>query len=117
MHASDLDSLPNAIIEGMSLGKPSVVTAVGGVQELVHDARTGLVVAPGDPPALAGAILRLLRCPGFAGQLGDAAKSRYRALCTPEVVVRALERSFVALHEGSARSQSRAAGFPEAVRR
>ncbi len=117
VHASDLDSLPNAIIEGMSLGKPAVVTAVGGVPELVHDERTGLLVAPGDPPALAAAILRLLRCPGFAAQLGVAATSRYLALCTPEVVVRALERSFIALHDRSARHQSRAARLLNAVRR
>ena len=63
VHASEFDSLPNAIIEGMSLGKPAVVTRVGGVPDLVKHDRTGLVVQPGDAEALAAAILRLLEDP------------------------------------------------------
>lgn len=38
--------------------KPLVVTAVGGLPEVVPDGRAGLVVPPGDPAALAAAVVR-----------------------------------------------------------
>ena len=49
-----------AILEAMALRRPVVATAVGGVPEMVEDGRTGLLVPPRDPEALAAAIVRLL---------------------------------------------------------
>lgn len=77
-HATLFDSLPNAIIEGMSLAKPAVVTAVGGIPDLVTNERTGLVVPPNDPQAFAAGVLRLLEDEAFAQRLGAAAYERYR---------------------------------------
>jgi hypothetical protein len=48
-HAAIIDSLPNAIMEGMSLAKPAVVTGVGGISTMVLDGKTGFVVPPHDP--------------------------------------------------------------------
>jgi glycosyltransferase involved in cell wall biosynthesis len=76
-HASLFDSLPNAIIEGMSLAKPAVVTSVGGVPEIAEHQKTALVVPPGDHHALAQALLQLLREPETAQRLGEAARKRY----------------------------------------
>jgi glycosyltransferase involved in cell wall biosynthesis len=94
VHASLFDSLPNAILEGMSLGKPAVVTSVGGVPDAVIDGETGLVVPPGNPSALASALLRVLREPGFASKLGEGARSRYERLYRPEHMTRKLESCF-----------------------
>lgn len=44
-----------------ALGKPTIVTDVGSMPEMVDDGETGLVVPPGDAEALAGAIVRLLK--------------------------------------------------------
>ena len=107
VHASEFDSLPNAIIEGMSLGKPAVVTRVGGIPDLVKHERTGLVVQPGDAEALAAAILRLLEDPVFAETLGIGAKRQYLECCTPESMVRQIERRFLALHRGYSVAPSR----------
>jgi glycosyltransferase involved in cell wall biosynthesis len=93
-HASLFDSLPNAIIEGMSLGKPAVVTAVGGIPDLVTDKQTGLVVPPNDPQELARALLRLLADPVYARRLGDAAARRYREGYCAEHTARKLEEVF-----------------------
>ena len=62
--------------EAMHQGRPMVATtAVGAVAGgLVRDGETGLVVAPGDPVALAGAIDRLLTDPALRTRLGDAAR-------------------------------------------
>jgi glycosyltransferase involved in cell wall biosynthesis len=97
VHASLLDSLPNAIIESMSLGKPAVVTSVGGIPEIVEDGETGLIVPPGDSEGLARALLRLLREPELAQRLGKAARNRYQKRYRPEVMTRRLESLFTDL--------------------
>jgi len=91
VHASSIDSLPNAIIEGMSLGRPAVVSAVGAIPEHVEHERTGLVVAPGDVRALSEALRRLLAAPAFAKRLGEGARARYLERFTPAIAARQLE--------------------------
>lgn len=104
VHASTGESLPNAIIEGMSLGKPAVVTAVAGIPSMVSDGQTGLVVPPGDPAALANALSRLLSEPEFSQTLGTAARERYATQYTETHMTRALEQVF----SDAARSRGRA---------
>lgn len=94
VHASLLDSLPNAIIEGMSLAKPAVVTSVGGIVEIVDHERTGLVIPPNDPEALSQALLQLLREPETAQRFGEAAYRRYMERYQPEMTTRKLENLF-----------------------
>jgi glycosyltransferase involved in cell wall biosynthesis len=48
------------LIEACTLGRPVAATEVGGVREIIHDGKTGLIVPRSDPPALAAAITRLL---------------------------------------------------------
>lgn len=94
VHPSSVDSLPNALIEGMSLGKPAVVSAVGAMPDHVEHDRTGLIVPPDDPVALADALRRLLGDGDFARQLGHAAHERHLERFTPEVMTRQIERCF-----------------------
>ena len=96
-HPTRLDSLPQAIMEAMSLGIPSVVTPTGGIPTMVDHERTGLVVPERDPAALAQALLRLLREPETASRLGRAAQARYRERYTTAVMTGALENLFASL--------------------
>jgi glycosyltransferase involved in cell wall biosynthesis len=48
------------ILEAMALSRPVVASNVGGIPEMVEHEKTGLLVPPHDPPALASAIVRLL---------------------------------------------------------
>ena len=48
------------LAEAMAVGTPVVATRVGGLAETVADGTTGLLVAPGDPAALARAVLHVL---------------------------------------------------------
>jgi len=94
VHASSIDSLPNAVLEGMSLGKPAVVSAVGAIPDHVDHGRTGLVVPPNDPAALADALLRVLGDAALARRLGQGAYERYLERFTPEVTTRRIEAVF-----------------------
>jgi glycosyltransferase involved in cell wall biosynthesis len=96
-HPTTLDSLPNAIIEGMSLAKPAVVTSVGGIPTLVDDGRTGLVVPPNDSGAIADALVKVLGDDAFARRLGEAAHVRYLENYTPELMARRLEDTFASV--------------------
>ncbi|RBY86227.1 glycosyltransferase family 1 protein [Blastococcus sp. TF02A-26] len=66
-------------VEGMLHGRPVVVSAVGGLPEVVRDGETGLLVRPDDPRALADAVLRLLTDTELATALGAAGRADARA--------------------------------------
>lgn len=74
--ASLHEGLPIALVEAMSLGRAPVVTAVGGVPEVVTDGIHGLVVPPRNPDAMAGAIATLLRDRPLRLRLGEASRRR-----------------------------------------
>jgi len=52
---SHSEGCPNIVIEALTCGRPVVASAVGGIPELVNSSN-GVLVAPGDPPALAAAL-------------------------------------------------------------
>jgi len=60
VHAAKADTLPTALIEAQACGVPAVASAVGGIPEIIEDRRTGLLVPPKDPNAMADAIVQLL---------------------------------------------------------
>jgi glycosyltransferase involved in cell wall biosynthesis len=67
---SKAEGLPNAVLEYLAAGLPTVASRVGGNAEIIQDGKTGLLVPPGDSSALSDAVLRLLRDPDFAVNLG-----------------------------------------------
>jgi glycosyltransferase involved in cell wall biosynthesis len=67
---SKAEGLPNAVLEYLAVGLPTVASRVGGNAEIVQDGKTGLLVPPEDSSALGEALLRLLRDPGLAASLG-----------------------------------------------
>lgn len=70
------EGLSKAVAEAMCLGVPSVISAVGGMVELVDDGKTGLIVPPGDPTQLAEAIKKYAIDPEMRKQHGIAARER-----------------------------------------
>jgi len=70
------EGLPKAVIEAMSVGVCPIVSAVGGMPELVLDEECGAVVPPKDKEALAQAITRLTLDPVKREELANAARAR-----------------------------------------
>ena len=68
-HRGDRDGLPNVVLEALASGRAVVASDVGAVRSAVRDGRTGLLVPPGDPRALAEALRALARQPDLRTRL------------------------------------------------
>jgi L-malate glycosyltransferase len=84
MHSFDIfvlpslqEALPLACAEAMSMGKPVVATAVGGLPEQVVDGKTGFIVPPKDPLALATSIDKLISNPALLADFGRQGYQHY----------------------------------------
>jgi alpha-maltose-1-phosphate synthase len=63
-------------LEAMACQTPVVASAVGGIVEVVEDGKTGLLVPPAQPDALAAALTRVLGNPAAAREMGRAGRRR-----------------------------------------
>jgi glycosyltransferase involved in cell wall biosynthesis len=75
--SSHSEGLSLAILEAMSAQRPIVATAVGGTPGLLANGECGLLVPPGDPQAMARAILELLTNKAKAQELARRARERF----------------------------------------
>jgi len=91
VNPADIEGLPVTILEAMSLGRPVIATAAGGVPSVVRDEETGLLVEPGDAAALAGAINRLLADRRYAEGLARAGADLVARDYGLEPMIRAFE--------------------------
>lgn len=81
------DVYPNAVLEAMGCGRPCVVTRTTGVAELVSESGCGLVVPPGDPPALAAAISEILAMPeALRAEMGARGRRIVEDVCATPVI-------------------------------
>ena len=68
------EGVSQALMQALAMARPVVATDVGATAELIVHERTGLLVPPNDPAALAMAIERMLREPSFARECGAAGR-------------------------------------------
>lgn len=74
VHPATMEGFANVAMQAMAAGIPVVSSAVGGMPESVRDGVSGLLVPPGEPDALAEALLQLLADPAWRAQLGRQGK-------------------------------------------
>ncbi|MFQ5876159.1 MAG: glycosyltransferase [Acidobacteriota bacterium] len=75
-------------VEAMDASIPVVASRIGGLPEVVEDGRTGLLVAPGDPEALAWGMATVLRRPDRGRAFGLAGRARVERLFRAEAMAR-----------------------------
>lgn len=87
----EVEALGIVFLEAAAAGLPVVVGASGGAPETVVDGRTGYVVDPADPGAVADRIVALLTDRARAAAFGAAGRARVQAGWSSAAAVRTLE--------------------------
>jgi glycosyltransferase involved in cell wall biosynthesis len=88
------EGLPLSLVLAMGAGLPVVSTTVAGIPEVVRDGDTGLLVPPGDAPALGAAMARLTGSAGDRARLGQAAREYVRPRFGVDGYVAAVSRLY-----------------------
>jgi len=112
--ASVSEAFPYAVVEAMLTKAAIVATDVGGVHEALG--RTGLLVRPRDPVALAEAIATMLKSPEERQRYGEQAHERALAWFTQQRFVDAYRTSYRSLvHSAEDEAEVEVAVAPEAA--
>jgi glycosyltransferase involved in cell wall biosynthesis len=85
-------------VEALAAGIPVVTTSLGGAREIV-DESSGILVPPGDTPALTHALHRLITDAPYRRSLGSNAPARAARLCQPAGQIRQLYSALADLRE------------------
>jgi glycosyltransferase involved in cell wall biosynthesis len=81
----------------MAHGRAVVATAVGGLRDAIEDGVDGLLVPPGDLPALRAAVERLLGDRALRERLGAAARAKAEHEWSAEAAASALQNAYSAV--------------------
>jgi glycosyltransferase involved in cell wall biosynthesis len=84
------ESLGRTAIEAMAFGRPALVSAIGGLTEVVADGETGWHAPPGDADALALRLAAIAAHPEDWRGFGRQARARYEALFSRRAATEAL---------------------------
>jgi glycosyltransferase involved in cell wall biosynthesis len=84
------ESLGRTAIEAMSFGRPALVSAIGGLTEVVADGETGWHVPPGDAAALAARLAAIVERPQDWLAFAPKARARYERLFSARAAAEAL---------------------------
>jgi glycosyltransferase involved in cell wall biosynthesis len=90
------EGLPYALLEAMAAGLPIVATGQGGIPDIIESGENGVLVAPGAPEQLAGAIRTLLSDAELAARMGQANRRKAETHFDLAHVSRDYERVYAA---------------------
>lgn len=90
---SEMEACPLVALEAMARGKPLVASPRGGLVELVHPGENGELVEL-ESDAMARAMLRILKTPGLAEDMGRKAKSMIEVGYTTDRMAEKLEQVY-----------------------
>ena len=99
--ASNWEGLPIAALEAMASGTAIVATKVGGLPEIVEEVKTGFLVPPAQPDALAEKISYLLRNKEVRLEMGRKARERIKIHFSLERMITRLELLYQTLSDKS----------------
>lgn len=100
------EGLPMSVLEAMAQEVPVVATRVGGIPEAITHGCEGLLIEPGDVPALADSIVRLLEQPGERKRMGQAGRAKVENTFTADKTISTLETLYDQIRQQSDRSRT-----------
>jgi L-malate glycosyltransferase len=92
--SSDVEGLPVALLEAMSMECGIVATRVGGIPEAIESGVNGWLCERGEPAQLAARTMVLLRDPELRRKLGEAARTTVHARFGMEAMIREVEATY-----------------------
>lgn len=101
--ASVREAFPNVLLEAMAMEIPVVAPRVGGIPELVQDGETGLTFEPGNPEALAQAMIQLLEDEAQRRLMGQKGRERVLACYRMERMIAETQRALMDALGGKSR--------------
>lgn len=104
--------LGRAVTEAMIAGRAVVATSVNGVPEIVKHGKTGLLVDPDDPQAIASVVRRLLNDPELAEQLGGCAQELVMPKFSADAMVQRISRLYTGLLSAKGLTAARGSESP-----
>ncbi len=94
INASEKEPLGLSVLESLSVGRPVVAFAEGGIPEIVTDGATGFLAAPRSASSLAIAMRRASEARGELPALGGAARAFVERECTVRVMAAGYRRAY-----------------------
>ncbi len=85
---SQWEAVGIACLEAMASARPVIASRTGGLEDMITDGESGLLVPPGDARALASAIVHVLKNPQHAREMSLNARARVEQHYTPAIIAR-----------------------------
>jgi len=99
------ETFGKVVIEAMAAGRPVVVSAVGGIPEIVSNPGLGTLISPDNPLAAAEGILKYLADPALAERVGQAGRGHVREHFSLDRMIERLQGLYDAVLAEAARGR------------
>ena len=96
---SNIENSPNSLCEAMLLSMPCISTNSGGTPSLLSDGVEGLLVQPGDPWSLAGAVMDIKNNYSRAIEMGQCARLRAVQRHDPDRIINQVMAAYQSILE------------------
>jgi glycosyltransferase involved in cell wall biosynthesis len=91
---SHSEGMPYSIIEAMAAALPIIATRIGSIPEVVVDGENGLLIPPGDVPALSGSIETLTADRELRQTMGEANRERIRLRYSSQTALESIRQVY-----------------------
>jgi glycosyltransferase involved in cell wall biosynthesis len=97
------EALGTAVLEAMAMKRPVVATRVGGIPEVVQEGKTGYLVEPANPGAIAEKVIPLLQDKDLRQKMGIQGRKFVEAYYDNRLMVKRIEQLYQKLMENRKR--------------
>ncbi len=88
------EALGTAVLEALAMKKAVVASRVGGIPEIIEEGRTGLLIDPQKPSAIAEKVIGLLQNPELRRQMGEQGRRMVETHYDNRLMVRRMEELY-----------------------